>query len=95
VAGSDREAEAVRLLENATAEAVRIRRDAEEDARESMQDARVQARGRLIASWVLHGPMPRVSRHRLLKAVNGRDKTESWPRTPECRPIASSMLHGV
>ena len=36
--GSDREAEAVRLLENATAEAVRMRRDAEANAREIMQD---------------------------------------------------------
>ncbi len=43
MAGSDGEAEVVRLLENATAEAVRIRRDAEENAREIMQDARVQA----------------------------------------------------
>ena len=36
VAGSD-EAEAVRLLENATAEAVRIKRDAEEEQQQQRQ----------------------------------------------------------
>ena len=37
------EAEAVRLLENATAEAVSIRRAAEKNARQIVQDARAQA----------------------------------------------------
>jgi hypothetical protein len=35
-----------------------------------------------------------VSRHRLLKTVNERGETESWPQTPERRRIASWVLHG-